>query len=533
MSSESARTCPNCGRLVEPGFKFCDGCGTRLDAPQPLIAPPPVDQAPKVPPLVDQPPKVPPPVSKPPTPSPSRPEPSGIEPPPEHKPSFLERRRERKTEDEAARARVESTPEPAPAAAPPSDTSEEPRKPLLERLRRPKEEAAERTADLERPDVEPEPEEPAQWKPSLLERLRERKQARAAAEAGVSPTPPASLREPPPIDVTPEQLAQRPAAATSKPVTAEELRGARPAIGGRLRWSGEEARGIERPDDDVTRGDIKFARPVDQEREGIGGRWIAIFVLHLFLAMVAGAVLVGATAAIASLVSSGNVALLEIRGLPIFIGGATAVMLFTLLRTGKRAPEAERRSVIASVVIGFVILVAASTLLLQPRVIENVQGDLEKALRVYGPDETEAVNDFIVDINVWNTETTSYRDDVVSPLLRGQFNIDDFRFNAAGTEETLKGTVNSMRTNADSSDNRRLRDALGDLAAVYEERLSAILLITRGLVNNDQALVNSGETRRDASKARAVDFFDQRLKPLLERADIDADSFATAVAGGY
>jgi len=189
--------------------------------------------------------------------------------------------------------------------------------------------------------------------------------------------------------------------------------------------------------------------------------------------------------------------------------------------------------VIASVVIGFVILVAASTLLLQPRVIENVQGDLEKALRVYGPDETEAVNDFIADIDVWNEETTNYRDDVVSPLLRGQSNIDDFRFNAAGTEETLKGTVNSMRTHADSADNTRLRDALGDLAAVYEERLSAILLITRGLVNNDQALVNSGETRRDASKARAVDFFDQRLKPLLERADIDADSFATAVAGGY
>ena len=291
---------------------------------------------------------------------------------------------------------------------------------------------------------------------------------------------------------------------------------------------------IERPSDTPTRSDVKVVRPVDQEGEGgVGGRWIAIFVLHLLLAMIAGAVLVGATAAIASLVSSGSVALLEIRGLPIFIGGATAVMLFTLLRTGRRAPETERRSVIASVVIGFVILVVASTLLLQPRVIENVQGDLEKALGVYGPDETAAVDNFIADINGWNTETTSYRDDVVSPLLRGQSNIDEFRFNAAGTEETLKGAVNSMRTHADAADNKRLRDALDDLGAVYEERLSAILLITRGLVNNDQALVNSGETRRDASKARAVDFFDQRIKPLLERADIDADPFATAVAGGY
>jgi hypothetical protein len=480
-------------------------------------------------------PTVSPPVPKPPAVSPSRPEPPpAIEPPPESKPSFLERRRERKSEDEAARARVESTPEPAPATAPPSDTSEAERKPLLDRLRRPKEEEAEKTAGFERPDVKPEPEAPAARKPSLLERRREKREARVAEGAAVPSPPPATLREPPAIDVSPEQLAQRPAAATSKPVTAEELRGARPAIGGRLRWSDEETRVIDRPDDDVSRREIsKVVRPVDQEREGLGGRWIAIFVLHLLLAMVAGAVLVGATAAIASLVSSGNVALLEIRGLPIFIGGATAVMLFTLLRTGRRAPEAERRGVIVSVVVGFIILVAAATLLLQPRVIENVQGDLERALGVYGPDETEAVNDFIADINSWNTETTNYRDDVVRPLLRGQSNIDVFRFEAAGTEETLKGTVNSMRAHAGAADNERLRDALGDLAAVYEERLSAILLITRGLVNNDQALVNSGETRRDASKVRAVDFFDQRLKPLLERAEIDPDSFAVAVAEGY
>ena len=50
MSSESARTCPNCGRLVEPGFKFCDGCGTRLDGPLPPLGTSAVDSPAKAPP---------------------------------------------------------------------------------------------------------------------------------------------------------------------------------------------------------------------------------------------------------------------------------------------------------------------------------------------------------------------------------------------------------------------------------------------------------------------------------------------------
>jgi hypothetical protein len=377
---------------------------------------------------------------------------------------------------------------------------------------------------------------PPERKPPLLERLRQR---RSDDRPDVAPDVAA---EAPRVDertteIPSETAGPRAAGATSKPVTAEELRGARPAIGGRLRWSdGEESTAVVEPPvdrDEPERAAPKSVWPIDEPGRGIGSRWIAIFVLHLILAMAAGILLVGATAAIASIVSEGSVALLEMRGLPIFIGGATAVMLFTLLRTGRRKPDAERRSVIVGVVVGFVILVIGSTLLFQPRVVERGQAELEKVIGVYGPDAKAAVQDFASDIDGWNTETTRYRDDIISPLLRGDFDIQRFQISAGGSEEQLSGTVANMRTHADSAGNDKLRDALGDLAAIYESRLQAIRLITRGLVRNDQALVNSGESRRDVSKAAAVEFFDSRLEPLLDRADIEADVFGEAVAGGY
>jgi hypothetical protein len=449
-------------------------------------------------------------------------------PVPERKPPFLERRRQRKEEEAEAPAPSISTPTPTP----------ESKQPLLDRLRQRREEktdevksAAAMSTPSTTQDSAPTPEK----KPPLLERFRQRKTDEPAA-----PSIPATEEAPRIVEqkteVASEPTGSRPAGATSKPVTAEELRGARPAIGGRLRWSeGEESTAVV-PAPPVGaephRAPPKSVWPI--ETGGVvGPRWISVFLLHLVLAMAAGVVLVGATAAIASVVSDGTVALLEMRGLPIFIGGATAVMLFTLLRTGRGKPESERRSVIVGVVVGFIVLVVASTLLFQPRVIERAQAELEKALGVYGDDETKAVEDFANDINVWNTETSRYRDAIISPLLRGDVDMERFRVAAAGSEETLNGTVRNMQTHADSAANDKLRDALGDFAAIYEARLSAIRLITRGLVSNDQALVNSGETRRDASKASAVEFFDRRLKPILERADIDTDSFGASVAGGY
>lgn len=453
-------------------------------------------------------------------------------PVPERKPPFLERRRQRKEEEAEA---------PAPAVSTPTPTTPTPesKQPLLERLRQRREEKTDEVksaAATSTPSTTQDSAQAPERKPPLLERLRQRKADEPAASSTRATEEAPRLVEKT-TEVTSEPAGSRPAGATSKPVTAEELRGARPAIGGRLRWSdGEESTAVVPAPavaDEPQRPPPKSVWPITEAGGGVGPRWIAVFLLHLVLAMAAGVVLVGATAAIASVVSDGSVALLETRGLPIFIGGATAVMLFTLLRTGRGKPESERRSVIVGVVIGFVVLVVASTLLFQPRVIERAQAELEKALGVYGDDETKAVEDFANDINVWNTETSRYRDAIISPLLRGDFDMERFRVAAAGSEETLNGTVRNMRTHADSAGNAKLRDALGDFAAIYEARLSAIRLITRGLVSNDQALVNSGETRRDASKASAVEFFDRRLKPILERADIDPESFGTSVAGGY
>jgi hypothetical protein len=106
---------------------------------------------------------------------------------------------------------------------------------------------------------------------------------------------------------------------------------------------------------------------------------------------------------------------------------------------------------------------------------------------------------------------------------------ETFRVEASGSEEALDGILKRMRSHADGIGHAPLREALTDLTGIFADELSGIHLITRGFVNDDQALIQSGDTRFKDATQRAVEFFDDRVRPILERGDIDPDSLGLAI----
>src|SRR5207248_1953690 len=106
-------------------------------------------------------------------------------------------------------------------------------------------------------------------------------------------------------------------------------------------------------------------------------------------------------------------------------------------------------------IVGFVILVAAAAVLYRPPVMHDAQMRLDRAIKVYGPDEKAAVDGFEGDIADWNNELDHYRNDILAPALGTKPNISGFRFDASTSEETMKGIVDRMRTHADTANNAR------------------------------------------------------------------------------
>ncbi len=429
-------TCPNCNRDVEAGMRFCDACGTKLEAGSHVtpIAPPDDKDLSE---LWD----------------------GGGKPP------LTERRRARR-EAKAARKSEASKAEDVPAPAPV-------------------------------PAVDPPPPRPR----SQVTRAEDLKTATSQGRAGISgrlrwqddpapAPPPAPAPAPPMEELTPEPVG----ATTWRPATV-----------------------------------VDSASPA-----AIG----ALFAVHLVVSLLVGAVLLGIAAVVASLTSDGRVALLEIRGLPIFIGGATSIIVFALLRTGPR-PNAGRRSVAISVFVGFVLLVLGVALAYQPSVMRTAQSRLDRSLGVFGSDVAEGVERFAGDVDQWNFEVQQYRDDHLATVLGSRKSETDakkfakaeqmFRIAAGESESALDGLVKRMRSHADAIRHAPLRDALGDLTAIFAEELTGIRSITRGLTNNDTVLTESGDTRFKDATQRAVDFFEERVRPILERGELDADSFGLSV----
>ena len=104
-----------------------------------------------------------------------------------------------------------------------------------------------------------------------------------------------------------------------------------------------------------------------------------------------------------------------------------------------------------------------------------------------------------------------------------------FSVAASGLEAALDGINKRMISHAEAIEHEPLQDALGDLAAVFGDELAGIRLLTRGFVSNDQPMISSGDTRFKDATARSVELFNQRVEPLLERAEISPESLRAAV----
>jgi len=435
-------SCPNCGRSVEPGFRFCDSCGQKLELPPQKVDPP------KPPPA--------------PTPEPLKP-------------------------DEAPTWHV-----------PIEDTSKLP--PLLERMRHRREGRSEDDDELFAPPKAAEPPDEPTTGPIVIPATP--KPAPPPPPPSAPPPPPAAPPPPPPSPVV---------TPTREPVAA------RPA-----------AQVIEAPKPAPTWRPVVKDEPAPQK---FGPRTILVWLLHLVIAFASGLALLLAAGAVASLLSNGRTALLELRGLPIFLAGATAVIVFTLLRTGKVRLTASRQATAITVIVGFVLIVAGSAIAYRPADMHSVQTRLDRVLRVYGPTEKEAVDGFEGDITDWNAERDHYRSDILAPVLGSKPDVPKFRVDASASEETMKGIVDRMMTHADTANNLRMRDALHGLASIYDDQMSGINLLTRGVLAGDQGLVAQGDARfKDAGK-RSLEFFQLRVRPLLERAGLDSASFESAVSG--
>jgi hypothetical protein len=378
---------------------------------------------------------------------------------------------------------------------------------------------------------------------SLIERWRRRRAERselAEAERVLTQTTP--IPAPPPAEIEEPDAQRRATGTTSRPMTAEELHGARPVIGGRLQWSDETEVG-ERPAG-------TSSETVVQEHEPEPAAWrpvpmptpvaaepaarpeVVRFVFHLAIGFLAGAVLLVIATGLTSIITDGSVALLELRGLPIFVGGATSIVVFALLRTSGRTSEfgMRRSTSIGSVVAGLLVLVALAALLYRPAAAERLQPMIERALNVFTPADEAAANGFKQDIDLWNDESSRYRSALESSVSSG-ISFDQFRTRAGETEVELGDLVAQMRTHAKDAQHPGLRDALDDLASIYDEELGGLRLVNRGLLIDGIDLIKAGDKRFKDADARARTFFRDRLKRLLERAGIDSAEFGKAIAG--
>jgi hypothetical protein len=178
-------------------------------------------------------------------------------------------------------------------------------------------------------------------------------------------------------------------------------------------------------------------------------------------------------------------------------------------------------------VVGFVALIVVSALVFQPAVAGPIQRKLERTLGIFGGEDTAAVQSMEQDIQEWNREATKYREVIAGA---GNLDVNAFRQQAATSETSLEGTLSQMHSHADSARFPRLQDALDDIAAKFDDQLGALRLVSRGFLIDDLTLVQAGDARFKDAKQRAVDLFENRLKPLLERAGIDSNGFGQALS---
>lgn len=364
----------------------------------------------------------------------------------------------------------------------------------------------------------------------FLDRAQSRRQSHRL-DVSVLDAPPSTHGVDAPADVWDEP---KPARATSKLMSASGLRGARAAIGGWLqRSSSSPATAPTVPAAPREAIDTVSApwRPLPLPREEESSAR-AIFAVQLGIAFLAGLVLVIAITAAASLISDGSIAILEMGGLPIFIGGAASVVVFVLIRsnaTRHAEIDGRRTAALATVVGGLVALVIAAGLLYQPAVARRIQPRVERALGVFGDEDTQAVTGLQEDLQLWNDSSKEYQR-LLETTLREGVDFDELRRGAEDAEGTLEELVTQMRGHARLAQHAELRDALDDLVSVYDDQLGGLRVVNRGLILDTLHLVRTGDARFKEAQGRAKTLYEERLRSLLGRGGFDADAFGNLIA---
>lgn len=388
------------------------------------------------------------------------------------------------------------------------------------------------------------------------EKWRDEKREREEAGERLASAAPLEEVDAPEVDApeveapdAPETSADNPPAPaarmTSKPMKAEEFRapGRRGGVAGRARWRAEddEPAPASQPDSEAPAAAATVEtttettwRPVAEEKKTSAGR----VAVHILIAFLAGAVLLAVAAIVASLSSNGRVALLEVRGLPILIAGATSIVVYSLLRTGPKA-RGSRKSIASSVLVGFLVLVVAVALVFQPGLMSTAQKQIDRTLGLFGPAVEKGVEDFGGSVDQWNAEVDNYRIEHLKRLSDARNKEPDpvkranaeetFRIEASKSESALDGIQKRMRADADAIPHALLREAMLDLAAVFADELAGIRKLTRGMVNDDQGLISSGNEQFKDATRRAVELFDERVEPLLERGGIQPGPLEASV----
>jgi hypothetical protein len=252
---------------------------------------------------------------------------------------------------------------------------------------------------------------------------------------------------------------------------------------------------------------------------------VVVFLLHLVGAFAAGAIVLAAVAVIVTLVSSGGVALLELKGLPVLIAVASSVAVFAYLRTARGGGSLYW----ASAVLGVLVLVAVGAYLYRPVYLHNAQVRLERGLKVWNDRDATTVDDFRGDLVSWTGAVAEYQRDVAG-VVGSHITAKDFRGVAGPSLQSLQEATISMQTHATSAHNAKLRNALSTLAGVYGDELTGLKLVSTGILTSDFNSLRSGDDQYKAARTRAAAVFTDKIRPLLDRAGLDAAAFEQALA---
>jgi hypothetical protein len=267
-------------------------------------------------------------------------------------------------------------------------------------------------------------------------------------------------------------------------------------------------------------------RPAPAVERGPMGREVATSLVQLVASFAAGAIALAIVAVVVTLASRGGVALLEVRGVPVFIAVACSVAVFAFARTARGG------SVVAwtLAIVGVLVLVAVGAFLYRPVYLHHAQVRLERSLKVWNNRDSSAVDNFRADLVSWTSTVADYQRDVAGVVNR-HITAQDFRGVAGPTLASLEDATNSMQTHAADAHNAKLKTALANLAGVYVDQLNGLKLVSTGILTNDFNSLRNGDNTFKAARKRAATVFTKQVRPLLERAGFDVGAFEQALTG--